>query len=124
MIYREVASSSIMPLSAADTNFTVTELEKLFATYFYLKGPDYFNNFKSASFQSNSTFLKDLFNNINKVIKDRNIDEKQRLFINLSVSTIVNQLTLIEEVFSDIDNETLNAVICGCLIKHLKKYFS
>jgi hypothetical protein len=124
MIYKEVPSSSVQPLSAFSENISFDAIERFFSEYFFKKGQSYYSEFKSSAIQSNSTFLKDLINNLNTSIKDKNIDDTKKNLISAVCQTLNIQLKLLEETFSNIDNNTFNAVICGALLKHLKRNFS
>jgi hypothetical protein len=124
MIYKEIPSSAIMPLSAYSENISFEAVEKFFSEFFFKKGQNYYSEFKSAAIQSNSTFLKDLINNLNTTIKDRDIDDAKRNLVSAVCQTLNIQFKLLEETFSTIDQNTFNAVICGALIKHLKRNFS
>ena len=124
MIYKEVPASSITPLSAYSDNISFDTIEKFFSEYFFKKGQNYYSEYKSSAIQSNSTFLKDLINNLSISIKDKNIDDTRRNLITAVCQTLIIQFKLLEDSFSNIDNNTFNAIVCGALIKHLKRNFS
>ena len=113
-----------MPLSAYSENISYDAIEKFFSEYFFKKGQIYYSEFKSSNIQSNSTFLKDLINNISTSIKDKNIDDTKKNLISGICQTLNIQLKILEETFSDIDHNSFNAIICGALLKHLKRNFS
>jgi ABC-type uncharacterized transport system ATPase component len=124
MFYRDVNSSAVMPISSTDVSVSIDPIESFFVDYFFKQGHSTYQEYKSSFIQSNSTFLRDLFNNFSSTIKNKNLDEKQRIYLGLIISSIQNQLLLLEEIIGNIDPETLNAVIAGTVNKHIKKYFS
>lgn len=124
MFYRDVNSSTVMPISSTEVSVSLDPIETFFVEYFFKKGQTAFQEYKSSFIQSNSTFLKDLFGNFSSVIKNKNLDDKQRLYLGLIISSIQSQLLLLEEILGEVDAETLNAVIAGTVNKHIKKYFS
>lgn len=124
MIYRDVISSTVMPISSIEPGSSIEPIESLFNNYFFKKGQQNYQEFKSAVMQSNSTFMKDLFGNISSIIKNKNIDEQQRLYLTLIVSSIQNQLILLEELLGKIDIDSLNASIAGTFLRHIKKNLS
>lgn len=124
MLYREVISSQVQPVSSIEEKVQINPVEQLFVDFFFKKGQQNYQEYKSAFIQSNSTFLKDLFNNINNIFKNKNLDEQQRLYLTLIISSIQNQLMLLEEVLGKIDNDSFNAAVAGTVLRHIKKYFS
>jgi DNA-binding transcriptional regulator GbsR (MarR family) len=124
LYYNEVPASSIMAVSAVPESFSVDPFEKFFANHFFSKGQNYYNTFKSASVKSNTTFIKDLFNNLKDGIYEDNLTDQQRVVLTLLITSMVNQIKVLEEMFKELDNEKLNAIICGTFFRYLKKYFS
>jgi hypothetical protein len=124
MLYRDVPSSFVQPISSVQENGSIEPLEVLFNNYFFKKGQQSYQEYKSSSMQSNSTFLKDLFNNISSIIKNKNLDEKERLHLTLIINSIQNQLILLEETIGKIDIDSLNAAIAGTFLRHIKKHIS
>ena len=124
MIYRDVNSSTVMPISSYEEGVSFDNIEKFFTNYFFKKGPTAYQEYKSSFMQSNSTFFKDLFNNFNSTIKNKNLNDEQKLYLNLIISSIQNQLLLLEDILGKTDVDTLNAIISGTFSKHIKKHFS
>lgn len=122
--YNEVPSSSIMAVSSTPEAFSIDPIEKFLTNYFFNKGQNYYNTFKSASVKSNTTFLKDLFNNLKDNIGEESLTDQQRIVLTLLMTSITNQIKIIEEMFKDMDGEKLNAVISGTFFRYLKKYFT
>lgn len=124
MIYKEVPSSSILPLSTYSANLDVGSIEKFFNDYFYFNGPENYNDYKTAVFLANTTFLKDVMTSITRTVKDKDIPDDKKVALKLISDTLLNQITLLEELFKAVDYKLFNALICAAFIKHIKKYFS
>jgi hypothetical protein len=124
MLYREVVSSSVLPLSAYADRMSVSDLESFFDNFFYSKGPEINQAYKRAALQSNSTFLKDIFKIIGENLKDKTEDQKEKLLISLIINTINNQLLMLEEMIKENNSDTVNAIICGVVLKKIKLLFS
>ena len=124
MIYREVPSSTILPLSSTAPSFSYADLESYFDNHFYKQGPQLYSEYKRALLQANGTFLKDLFKIINESIRDDSLNERDRFLTSLLVESIRNQILILEEFFKEKKPEALNAIISGITIKKLKKLFS
>lgn len=124
MIYREVPSSTILPLSSQPASFSFTDLENYFDSFFYQQGQQLYNEYRKAYLQSNSTFLKDLFKAIKESLRDSPLNERDRFLLSLLIDSLTNQILILEEFFKEKRPETLNAIISGILIKKIKKIFS
>lgn len=124
MIYREVNATVVPPVSTNNTDTPLGTIEPILSQFFFSKGQDYYRYYKSCRVRSNSTFLKDLFTNIDSTLKEKKLSEKEINLLNLTISTITNQIKILEEIFGQIDNNILNAIICGTLSKHITKYIS
>jgi hypothetical protein len=123
MFYKEVPSSSVALVSSAQINFSnesYTSLESLFVNYFFSKGAQHLSTYKGAQLRSSSTFLKNIFDNLLSTLLNDTTNERDKIILRLAISTITNQLKLIEELGCQIDNETLNAIICGTVIRQIK----
>jgi len=124
MIYREVNATTVPPVSTINTDAPLNSIEPILSQFFFSKGQDYFKYYKACRVKSNSTFLKDLFANIDSTLKERKLSEKEINLLNLTISTIINQIKILEELFGQVDVNILNAIICGTLSKHITKYIS
>ena len=123
MLYKEVQPSSVLPGSTSEQGISINDIEKMFETFFYQKGPKSYQTYRSSSFQSTSTFLKDLITNLIKFSDNEKINEQQKVELTALLNAITNILTAVESIFEKNDQDQFNAVICGTLIRHLKKIF-
>lgn len=123
MLYKEVPASTVLPEGTFQPNITSTDIEKLFDSYFYQKGQKCYQSFRSSNFQSTSTFLKDVVTNLIKFSNSEQIDEQQKFQLTLLMNSINNLLSVVENIFEKIDQDQFNAIVCGTLLKHIKKIF-
>lgn len=117
-------SSSVLPLSTYSANLDVGSIEKFFHDYFYFNGPESYNDYKTAVFLANSTFLKDVMTSIIRTVRDKDIPDDKKVALGLVGNTLISQITLLEELFKSVDYKLFNALICAAFVKHIKKYFS
>jgi hypothetical protein len=123
MFYKEVPSSSVLPVSSVQVQLNTGELESMFVNYLFSKGQPYYNTYKATLLQSNSTFLKNLFDGIDNSYKEKIKDDQTRTVLRLVISSIINQIKILEEIIGTVDNEALNAIICGVVMKQMKTIF-
>ena len=124
MLYREINATTIPPVSTFKSEAQLSTIDSILSQFFFEKGQNYYNQFKASRMKSNSTFLKDLFSNLDSSIKESKLSEREINLLNLTISTITNQIKILEELFGQLDTNTLNAIICGTLSKHITKYIS
>jgi len=124
MFYKEVVSSTVLPVSSAQAQLKTNELEEMFANYLFSKGQTYYNTYRATLLQSNSTFLKNLFDGIDNSYREKITDDQKRAVLRLVISSIINQIKILEEIVGEVDNEALNAIICGVVMKQMKSVFS
>lgn len=123
MFYKEVPASSVLPNSITPGSINPNDLEAVFVNYLFNKGSSYYNTYKTTVLQSNSTFLKNLFDGINNSFKEKMVDDQKKVILQLVILSIINQIKILEEITGEVDNETLNAVICGVVMKQIKSIF-
>jgi hypothetical protein len=124
MIYKEVPSSSILPLSTYSANLDIGSIEKFFNDFFYFNGPENYNDYKTAVFLANTSFLKDVMTSIIRTVKEKDLPDDKKVALNLISSSLMSQISLLEELFKSVDYKLFNALICAAFVKHIKKYFS
>lgn len=123
MFYKEVPASSVLPNPITPASINPNDLETVFVNYLFSKGSSYYNTYRTAILQSNSTFLKNLFDGINNSFKEKIVDDQKKVILQLAISSIINQIKILEEIAGEVDSETLNAVICGVVMKQIKSIF-
>jgi len=125
MQIEEKNSSSILPVKEIKQEYNIADLNNIITQLLAKIDPKLLKTFDFYSLKNNRGLVLDLFNNLENIIKDKNLISDNLNNITKIFETIKIQFQLLEEIKIDKpENNEIFTVFLATTLSYLKKYFS